>query len=139
MNLNRVISISAAAALLVPAGAIAAPGKDKSKPVKDPKPAKAKMHVFKGTLVSADAAAGSAVVHVLKGNKRARAFKDQDVTFTVTRVNVADTNGDGKRDLADVAVGNRVHVQAKLVKDAAQPFVAKKLIDQGAPEAPETE
>jgi hypothetical protein len=83
--------------------------------------------------VSTDTTAGSVVVHVLKVNHWSKTFKGTDVTFTVAtvkKINVADTNGDGHRDLADVKAGDRVLVQARITKDAAQPFAARKLNDQ---------
>jgi ABC-type uncharacterized transport system ATPase subunit len=91
--------------------------------------AKAKNAVFKGSVVSVDATAGSVVLHVDKANKWGRSLKGTDVTFTVATVKklgVADTNGDGKRDLADVAPGALAQAQAKIAKDAAQPFAARK-------------
>jgi hypothetical protein len=59
---------------------------------------------------------------------------------------VADTNADGKRDLADVKAGDPVLVQARITKDSTQPFAARKLNDQAAhgtdaaetPEQPES-
>jgi ABC-type uncharacterized transport system ATPase subunit len=91
--------------------------------------AKAKNAVFSGSIVSADATAGSVVLHVVKANKWGRSLKDTDVSFTVASVKklgVADTNGDGVRDLNDVKPGDRAQAQAKIAKDAAQPFAARK-------------
>src|SRR5215218_4866986 len=91
--------------------------------------AKAKNAVFKGDVVSVDAVAGTLVLHVTKANKWGRAFSG-DLTFSVAKVKkigVADTNGDGKRDLADVAPGAKAQAQAKVVKDAPQPLEARKL------------
>jgi hypothetical protein len=152
MTSNRISVIAAALAAAIPAAAIAKPdlpsqaqnhgngqaqshGKGQGK---------AKNAVFKGTVVSTDTTAGSLVVHVLKVNHWSKSFKDTDVTFTVAtvkRINVADTNGDGARDLSDVKVGDPVLVQARITKDAVQPFAARKLIDQAtdgtdAPDAP---
>ena len=103
--------------------------------------AKAKNAVLKGSVVSTDLDAGTVVLHVVKANRWGRSFKDSDVTFTVAtvkKIGVADTNGDGKRDLADVKAGDRASAQAKIVKDAAQPFAARKLKIH-APEGAETE
>ena len=98
--------------------------------------AKAKMAVFKGTIVSTDTTAGSIVVHVVKVNHWSKSFKDSDVTFTTTQ------------DLTAMKAGDKVLVQSRIGKDSAQPFAAKKVIDQAAdsrdatdsqdaPEAPE--
>ena len=120
-------ALAAVAALAVPTAATAKPDhapKDKGKGQ-----AKAKNAVMKGSVVSVDAAAGSVVLHVDKANKWGRSFKGTDVTFTVASVKklgVADTNGDGKRDLADVAPGALAQAQAKIAKDAPQPFAARK-------------
>jgi hypothetical protein len=57
------------------------------------------------------------------------------VTFdlTHTRVHVRDVNQDGKRDLNDTAANDRVSVQAKVAKDAPQPFAARQFQDHGQP------
>jgi hypothetical protein len=103
--------------------------------------AKAKNAVFKGAVVSADAAAGTVVLHVVKANKWGRALAGSDVTFSVASVKklgVRDTNGDGRRDLADVKAGDKAQAQAKIAKDAPQPFAARKF-KVYAPKVAETE
>jgi hypothetical protein len=89
-------------------------------------------------------------IHVTKANHHGKALVGQDVTFTIPEggVRAADRNKDGKVDLADVNVGDKVVVQTrKIAVDAAQPFAARKLVDQtsrqekddeDADEAPET-
>ena len=107
--------------------------------------AKPKNGVFKGTVVSTDTTAGTVTVHVTKVNHWSRTFKGTDVVFsvaTVEKINVADVNNDGKRDLNDVQANDPVLVQARITSDAVQPFAARKLNDQApdttqAPEAPE--
>jgi hypothetical protein len=92
---------------------------------------------IKGTV----AAVGDGTVDVLvkSANRHGRALKGQTVTVDVSdaRIRVRDVNGDGNRDLADVAVGDRVLVQSRIAKgaapDPAQPVVAKRLVDKGAP------
>ena len=142
--MNRKISVATAAiaALAIPTAAIAKPDHPVGGQGKSHAPAKgqskAKNAVFKGTVVSADTTAGTITVHVLKVNHWSKTFKDTDVTFTVAtvkKINVADTNADGKRDLADVKVGDSVLVQARITKDSAQPFAARKLIDQATDSA----
>jgi len=139
MNSKHLAAIAAVAALAVPTAAVADAGHGKSGTAKSEHQAKgqakAKNAVFKGTVVSTDTTAGSITVHVLKVNHWSKSFKDTDVTFTVAtvkKINVADTNADGKRDLADVKAGDPVLVQAQITKDAAQPFAARKLNDQAA-------
>jgi hypothetical protein len=153
MTSKRIAVIAAVAAVAVPTAAVAKPDQPGGAHGKGQAQAKghskAKNAVFKGTVVSTDTTAGSVVVHVLKVNHWSKSFKDTDVTFTVAtvkKINVADTNGDGKRDLADVKAGDPVLVQARITKDATQPFAARKLNDQVAdgtdapatPEQPES-
>jgi hypothetical protein len=147
MNSKRISVIAAVAAVAVPTAAVAKPGKPDGNHGKGSSHAKgqskAKNAVFKGTVVSTDTTAGSVVVHVLKVNHWSKSFKGTDVTFTVAtvkKINVADTNADGKRDLADIKAGDPVLVQARITKDATQPFAARKLNDQAATgsDAPET-
>jgi hypothetical protein len=136
MNSKHFPAIAAVAALAIPTAAVAKPdhpGGEHGKSQAHAKGhAKPKNAVFKGTVVSTDTAAGSVVVHVLKVNRWSKTFKDADVTFTVAtvkKINVADTNADGKRDLADLKAGDPVLVQARITKDSAQPFAARKLND----------
>jgi hypothetical protein len=88
------------------------------------------MYVFKG---SYDGASGVAVDH---GNAHVRKadLLDTTVTFDLStaRVVVGDVNGDGSKDLLDVAAGDRVVVKARLPRKepGTQPFKAKQLVDQ---------
>jgi hypothetical protein len=153
MNSKRISVIFVVAAVAVPTAAVAKPDQPGGGHGKGHAQAKgqskAKNAVFKGAVVSTDTTAGSVVVHVLKVNHWSKSFKDTDVTFTVAavkKINVADTNGDGKRDLADVKAGDPVLVQARISKDSTQPFAARKLNDQAGdgtdaaetPEQPES-
>ena len=128
MTRKPLLAIAAVAALAVPTAATAK--KPDHAGTHGKGHAKAKNAVFKGSVVSVDAVAGSVVLHVDKANKWGRSLKGTDVTFTVAtvkKIGVADTNGDGKRDLADVVAGDKAQAQAKVVKDAPQPFAARKL------------
>ena len=90
---------------------------------------------LKGTV----AAVGDGTVDVLvaHANHHGRALHGKTVTVDVStaRIVVRDVNADGERDLADVAVGDRVLVQSRIAKgatpDTAQPLVAKRLVDKG--------
>jgi hypothetical protein len=90
---------------------------------------------LKGTVT----AVGDGTLDVLvKGaNHHGCALRGQTVTVDVSaaRIVVRDVNGDGARDLADVAVGDRVLVQSRIAKgetpDPAQPLVAKRVVDKG--------
>ncbi len=71
------------------------------------------------------------------GNHAAHAYVGQDVTFDVklTKLRVADTNGEGSRnELNDIRVGDRVVVHVLLAKGApaTQPLAARTLVDQSA-------
>ena len=92
-------------------------------------------YVFKGTVVSVDAPGGTAVVKVAKINRHGTSAADFTVTFDVAKakVVVADVNADHVADLADVAAGDHVLVQARLPRrspDVTGTVVARKLVDQ---------
>ena len=152
--------LGAAALVAFPAGATAKNGNgggpsgkggdkaaetlDPAKPGKSKKPKKPKVstYEFKG-LVTAVSEAG-VQVQVVGGNSRAKQFKGQTLTFDVSKakLKVADVNKDGKRDLADVAAGDRVNVQAKLPRgtvDTTQALPARHFIDKGPVPAPTPE
>ena len=108
------------------------------KPAKHTKKPKTRALNIKGTV----AAVGDGTVDVLvtSSNRHGRALKGQTVTVDVSnaRIVVRDVNDDGERNLADVAAGDRVLVQSRIAKgaapDPAQPVVAKRLVDKGAPQ-----
>jgi hypothetical protein len=153
MNLKPTLAVLSAAALVAfPAGAMGkngqdgGPGKggraDSAETAKPKKPKKPKVstYEFKGLVTAVGE--GTVAVEVKAGNSRAKQFKGQTLTFDVTKakLKVADVNRDGKRDLADVAVGDRVNVQAKLPRgavDATQALPARHVVDKGAVPAPE--
>ena len=140
------VVLGAVAALALPAAATAhgkagkhgrgaehgQPGKHGNKP---DKPIRYRALNVKGTVT----AVGDGTIDVLvKGaNHHGRALRGQTVTVDVStaRIAVRDVNGDGVRDLADVAVGDRVLVQSRIAKgttpDPAQPLVAKRVVDKG--------
>ncbi len=117
------------AALAVPAGAIAKPDNSHGKAN-----GHVKVHdvayVFKGLY------AGEEKVEVKAGNSRVRkgGLIGQTVSFDLSgaRIVVADTNGDGQRNLEDVNTGDKVLVKAMLPRKdpGSQPFAAKRLVDQ---------
>lgn len=98
---------------------------------------KARALNVKGTV----AAVGEGTIDVLVtgANHHGKALRGQTVTVDVAaaRIVVRDVNGDGEGDLADVAAGDRVLVQSRIAKgsapDPAQPLVAKRVVDKGAP------
>ena len=99
---------------------------------------KGKMTVFKGRVVSADAATGTVVVRVRQRNRWARVWRGEEVTFTLdgARIQVADVDGDGTHGVSDVAAGDRVVVKARVARGAADdgtPIAALRLIDQSSP------
>jgi ATPase subunit of ABC transporter with duplicated ATPase domains len=139
MTKIRITLMAAAAlALAAPVAATAESGKGKghtqsaeakAKPEKTKAP-KGKNAEFKGTVKSVDAA-GSVTVTVDNASKWGRAYKGKDVVFTlsgVKKIKVADTNGDDKRDLADVKAGDLAKLGARIVKgtDVAKPVAADK-------------
>ncbi len=150
MTPKTAFAVLAAAALVAfPAAAVGKdgsgkPGKGGDAVAKPKKPKKPKVHTyeFKGLVVAV--ADGTVQVEVKAGNSRAKKLKGLTLTFDVTKakVKVADVNNDGKRDLADVAVGDRVNVQAKLPRgavDTSQALPARHLVDKGPVPAPKPE
>jgi hypothetical protein len=140
MSSHRIIAGAATLALALTPTALANkpedPGsKDKGKD----KAPKAKSVSLKGVVVSADAT--TVTITVKKANRAGRWLVGDDARFTVTRVNVADTNGDGATNALDFVAGDKVHVQAKLAKDAVAPYAARKVVNQThpAPDEDETE
>jgi hypothetical protein len=96
--------------------------------------------IVKGKVASVD---GSVVtVTVSRANHHGRALRGQDVQLDVTnaRIRVKDVNGDGVRDAADVAAGDRVLAQVRVPRraplDLTQAFSARRLIDVGPAPAP---
>jgi hypothetical protein len=154
-HLSRFACLVGAAALLAPAAAGAKPGhahghapasghaskpakKHHAKHVRHARRVHLRNYVFQGTLVSADTAAKTAVVHVVHANRWARSFVGQDVTFDLAkaRLHAQDSNHDGTVDLADLAAGDAVLVRAKLSSDLAsltQPLAAGGFRDVPAP------
>jgi carbohydrate-selective porin OprB len=142
MNKRIIAAALGAAALAIPAAAVADPGhghgKDKPK-----KAAKTVTYVFKGTFTApgtVTVVAGNA--HVKKGG-----YVGQALSFDLTNAKIrgVDTNDDLKVDVADVADGDRVLVQARLAKgtkyaapaedETAAAIVARKLVDQTGEDA----
>ncbi len=80
--------------------------------------------------LAADPSADDVVVNVTGGNSRGRQFAGQSVTFDLSGavIKVADTNGDGVRNLEDVQQGDTVKVKLRLARDgsATQPFSAER-------------
>ena len=136
MNKRIIAALLGAAALAVPAVAVAdsahkRSGKEivKAKGKGKAKKAKKVMLVFKGTFVA------PGTVEVLSGNAHVRkgGFVGEAVAFDFedAKIVVADTNADGKADVADVKDGDRVLVQARMLRRTK--FVAP--VEDEAPEA----
>jgi hypothetical protein len=137
MNKRIIATVLGAAALAVPAAAVAdsehkgngkqiVKGKGKGKAKKSKKVT----FVFKGTFTA------PGTVQVQSGNAHVRkgGYVGKAVAFDLesAKIVVADTNGDGKRDVADVKDADRVLVQARIVKRT-------KYVAPVADEAPEAE
>jgi hypothetical protein len=105
--------------------------------VKAPKTANV---IVKGTVVSV---AGDVVtVDVKRANHHGHALVGQQVQLDVSagRVLVKDVNGDGTRDVSDVAAGDRVVAQLRVPRgstpDLTQAFATRRLLDVGPAPAP---
>ena len=144
MNKHVIAAGLTAVALAVPAGAAADPGHGKNhghgpaterveaKHEGAGKKARTVKFVFRGSF------SAPGTIEVRSGNAHVRkgGFVGQTVTFDLSnaRVVVADTNGDGQRDVTDVRDGDLVLVQARLAKgtafaEGAAAIVARRLID----------
>ena len=118
----------------------------RAKKAKRARKAKKAAYVARGTVAAVDAGAQTVTVSIpdRKGatNRRARAWRGTDVTFDVSgaKLRVRDRNGDGSRDLADVAAGDLAGVLCKLPRvlgeGDVQPFAAKRVVVRRKP-APE--
>jgi hypothetical protein len=154
MNLKRSLAVLSAAALVAfPAGAMAKNGTDgghgkggkaaeAKAEHKKPKKPKTSTYQFRGLVTAVGD--GTLQVDVKSGNSRGMKFKGQALTFDVTKAkfHVADVDKDGRRDMADVAVGDRVQVQAKLPRgavDTTRALPARHVLDKGPVRAPEPE
>jgi hypothetical protein len=95
------------------------------------KPDREVAYVFKGTFHPA-----TSTVSVANGNRHVRraGLVGQDVAFDLSaaRVRVADVNGDGVRDAADLQEGDTVVVKARLPRrtPGTAPFAARKVVDR---------
>jgi hypothetical protein len=151
MHKRVIAAVLGAAALAVPAAAAAdsghARGHDKrtsKKVVNDHakgRKAKTVLFVFKGSFSTPDTVkVSSGNAHVRRGGFAGQAVK---FDFASAKVVAADTNADGKVDLADVKAGDLVLVQARMVKgikydaptegEPAERFVVRRLIDKTNP------
>ena len=129
MKSHRIVAAAATLALAATPVALAKQGEDHSGKGKE-------KSALKGTVVSSDA--DGVVVMVTKANKHGRHLVGTEQTFTATKVNVADTNGDLAYTTDDIADGDKVVVQVRIAKDATAPYAARHIVDQTNPK-PEDE
>jgi hypothetical protein len=150
MNTRVLVAAVTAAALAVPAAAVAHPGEGKraEKLAKvDRKKTKKVTFVFKGTFTA------PGTIEVLAGNAHARkgGFVGEAITVDLAsaKLVVADTNGDGTLNVTDVKDGDRVLVQARIARgtkfvapaegEIAETVAARKLVDKTNPPVDEVE
>ena len=101
-------------------------------------PVRSERYELRGSVTAVDAAAGTITVTVKKANhgRRGARLRQQTVQFDASsaRLIVRDSNGDGVRDLNDVAEGDAVRVQADLPRtgslDLTQPVTARSVQDR---------
>lgn len=92
-------------------------------------------YVARGTVKAVDATAQTLTISVpdVRGatNRHARDWRGTDVTFDVSdaRLKVRDVNGDGERNLSDVAVGDFAKILAKLPR---APRAQQSTADEGS-------
>jgi hypothetical protein len=99
-----------------------------------PRAAKPVVWVVAGPVKAVDAGAHRITVTIRQANRHRRALRGRDVIvdLTAARLHVRDVNGDGLRDLGDVAVGDRALVLARLPRntmwDPATAYPAKHVV-----------
>lgn len=90
-----------------------------------------------GTVVSIDTTTNTAVVQVTRVNHHGMGLVGTQVTIDLSKaaISVADVDGDGQENLADVAVSDQVlvHGRIPLRGSLTGPFSAARLIDQTHP------
>jgi hypothetical protein len=95
-----------------------------------------------GTVVSVDTTTGSAVVQVTRANHHGSGLVGTQVTIDLSKaaISVADGNGDGLENLADVAVSDQVLLQGRipLHSTLTGALSATRLIDQTHPASSDT-
>ena len=109
-QITRALCACLAMAMLVPAGALAHHGGD----------SRFRHHrhhhfgvLLKGTVSSVDADNGKLVVKVAKATRGGKDLVGDDVSVKVFRAWVADSNNDGKHNIADFKAGDTVLVKTK--------------------------
>ena len=150
LKFNRtLVVLGTAAALAAPAVATAKQdGKGKGHgpdraAVKGPKKPKTKTVILKGLVASV--ADNVVTVDVKHGNSIGRRLKDSQLMLDVedAKLKVRDTNGDGQRNVSDVAAGDRFRAQVRIPRgssiDPAVALVTRKFIDVGPPEADDSD
>src|SRR5690242_6044193 len=90
--------------------------------------------IARGTVVSVDTTTNTAVVQIARANHHGAGLVGTQVTIDLAkaRISVADVNADGQKNLADVAVNDRVLVQGRIPLHGSLTgtLSAKRLIDQ---------
>jgi hypothetical protein len=139
---TRFLSVCAAAALAVPAAAVAHPGNGPAaNPGHGHRHNPTVTYVFKGAVTGAGSVGTPLSVQVDHGNAFVRkgGLVGTSVQFDLTnaKLTVTDTNNDTVVDASDVQAGDKVVVKARLRKSdpGSQPFAARHLVDQTHPPA----
>jgi hypothetical protein len=143
---RRIAALAGCVALALPA---AASGKDDDGQ-RGPLPrVKWVTLVLKGKIVKVGEKSSSLVVAVKKTNRPARRYRGKRINVDIaseTRLRTKDHNGDGERDAADLAAGDRVVIKNRVPKGFAPPLEDFRMLPQliiaerpAAEETPETE
>ena len=137
------MGVGVLAALALPSTALAQHGADDS--TSEPNQVqtgvaqpRTEAYELRGSVISLDAASDSVVVQIKKANhgRRGRRLVGQQVTLDLTgaRLQVRDVNGDGVRDINDVAAGDAVEARVRLPRsqaaDLSQPLAASRFKDR---------
>lgn len=92
-------------------------------------------NVLKGKIASVEAGekTSSLVVSVKKTNRHARRYRGKRINVDIargTRLVTKDHNGDGKRNAADLAAGDLVHIKSHVPKGFAPPLDGFRMLPQ---------
>jgi hypothetical protein len=131
---RTIAALAGGAALALPAVAVAHGDRGRGHDQDDSKPRVQWVTlVLKGKIASVDAGekTSSLVVAVKTTNRPARRYRGKRIDVDIapeTRLRTKDHNGDGERDAADLAAGDRVVIKSRVPKGFAPPLESFRML-----------